>query len=173
MTTEHFMVHVCQHFCRALSPLHLLALCRITNKCIYTLCFCVCFSPNMTSHLQDCDLFFNSKLLIIFTWNTAKATFAAKKACFSTSWSAYMAAILQRVYELYITAGEYLAFLSVHIMTKNALHTSSKNMESKVCCLFYLLKNSKRKVKTLGYVNVFVYYGNCNLRTEKTFKPIN
>lgn len=34
VTTEHFvMVHVCQHFCRALFPITSISICRITNKC--------------------------------------------------------------------------------------------------------------------------------------------
>lgn len=36
VTTELFvMVHVCQHFCRALFPITSISICRITNKCVY------------------------------------------------------------------------------------------------------------------------------------------
>lgn len=39
VTTEHFvMVHVCQHFCRALLLITSTSICRITNKCVYNLC---------------------------------------------------------------------------------------------------------------------------------------
>lgn len=42
VTTEHFvMVHVCQHFCRALFPITSISICRITNKCVYNSCVCV------------------------------------------------------------------------------------------------------------------------------------
>lgn len=41
VTTEHFvMVHVCQHFCRALFPITSISICRITNKCVYNSCMC-------------------------------------------------------------------------------------------------------------------------------------
>ena len=45
VTTEHFvMVHVCQHFCRALFPIKSISICRITNKCVYNSCVCLVFS---------------------------------------------------------------------------------------------------------------------------------
>lgn len=42
VTTKLFvMVHVCQHFCRALSLITSNSICRITNKCVYNSCVCV------------------------------------------------------------------------------------------------------------------------------------
>ena len=54
VTTEHFvMVHVCQHFCRALFPITSISICRITNKCVYNSCACfhkcVCVSSVLYS----------------------------------------------------------------------------------------------------------------------------
>lgn len=48
VTTELFvMVHVCQHFCRALFPIMSISICRITNKCVYNSCvWSLVFSTN-------------------------------------------------------------------------------------------------------------------------------